>query len=846
MARVKIISNPYENVITYKKYNANSGAWEEIDTNSDLWNEKYKTSVFPFVVKNIVDVIFEEFRSGNEQITIMFEGTDDEFKELESVCQDEAYSGLLRPVASVRYLRNARDILPDVKAIFDQMQPLISESVKDSEKVEREKRQFADVSKEAIPICVIGNYSSGKSTFINALIGYEILPSGDESLTAKIHKIEWSGYDDRASISFEYKGKAIKLVFEEKGIPAFNTEEEEPLFDKIQNALKGTENESIIIRVNKVLEVLNDGEHAELLDDLSDIIEIKIPFNRKGVFGQSKNKFVIFDTPGSNSATNYEKHFEVLRKAMEDLSNGLPIYISEYKTLDTKDNQSLCDKINNMREMDSRFTLIVVNKADDANLEKSQFDPDIILNQTVPRNLYAGGVYFVSSIMGLGSKNDGEFIGKHLKRIYKKSYEEFFDPEDDFYQQLYIHDIMPDQIKKKSLEESEKQQNTIYANSGLYWIEEQIEQFAGIYSPYNKCHQSMLFLDKVIKITSEEIAETKRICENRKKNMENQLERDKATLLDELTSKENELLKRFCEEYYPDMKTSRDDAEKKISKDKLAVREDELTKVRKSQTAFDEQNINVEVSKKAVKEEAKKLTKADFATLLGSIKDSRDRGKELKETQKSINILVADDLLSEVKSDFNKNISNAQVLLNNSSVKYWNNKCNEMKQCLAELVTGSKALSNEKREELTEVIMNYDSISFDKQIDKIFIKTEFERHVISIFGVKLFDNNKLNLGKLSRTYNSELKEGIENISRRLQKSHDLSFRSWTYNLMNVIRENITKYNPKLKEIVIGINDDEKRINDLAKRQLRLTQYTHDIEDMMSWKEREIKDTENEE
>lgn len=109
------------------------------------------------MVKNIVDVIFEEFRSGNEQITIMFEGTDDEFKELESVCQDEAYSGLLRPVAYVRYLRNARDILPDVKAIFDQMQPLISESVKDSEKVESEKRQFADVSKEAIPICVIVN-----------------------------------------------------------------------------------------------------------------------------------------------------------------------------------------------------------------------------------------------------------------------------------------------------------------------------------------------------------------------------------------------------------------------------------------------------------------------------------------------------------------------------------------------------------------------------------------------------------------------------------------------------------------------------------------------------------------
>ena len=32
MARIKIISNPYENVITYKKYNTNSGSWESIDS----------------------------------------------------------------------------------------------------------------------------------------------------------------------------------------------------------------------------------------------------------------------------------------------------------------------------------------------------------------------------------------------------------------------------------------------------------------------------------------------------------------------------------------------------------------------------------------------------------------------------------------------------------------------------------------------------------------------------------------------------------------------------------------------------------------------------------------------
>ena len=45
-------------------------------------------------------------------------------------------------------------------------------------------------SEGVIPICVFGNYSAGKSTFINALIGREVLPSGGDPVTAKIYKIK--------------------------------------------------------------------------------------------------------------------------------------------------------------------------------------------------------------------------------------------------------------------------------------------------------------------------------------------------------------------------------------------------------------------------------------------------------------------------------------------------------------------------------------------------------------------------------------------------------------------------------------------------------------------------------
>lgn len=64
-----------------------------------------------------------------------------------------------------------------------------------------------------VPICVLGNYSAGKSTFINALIGSEILPNGIEPITAKIYKIARSKYKDRASVKCQYQDQDVTILF---------------------------------------------------------------------------------------------------------------------------------------------------------------------------------------------------------------------------------------------------------------------------------------------------------------------------------------------------------------------------------------------------------------------------------------------------------------------------------------------------------------------------------------------------------------------------------------------------------------------------------------------------------
>lgn len=53
-----------------------------------------------------------------------------------------------------------------------------------------------------------------RDRFINALIGSEILPSGDLPLTAKIYKISNSRQPDRAFIALESDGEDIRIYFD--------------------------------------------------------------------------------------------------------------------------------------------------------------------------------------------------------------------------------------------------------------------------------------------------------------------------------------------------------------------------------------------------------------------------------------------------------------------------------------------------------------------------------------------------------------------------------------------------------------------------------------------------------
>ena len=112
--RIKIQSDPYQEKVRYYSWH---GYWREITTStnpgSGLLGERLVRGFFPFKAEEIVETISKEFGDGG-RIQLVFEGSDDEWLELKSICSDGPCADSFDVERSERYLANARDVLPEI------------------------------------------------------------------------------------------------------------------------------------------------------------------------------------------------------------------------------------------------------------------------------------------------------------------------------------------------------------------------------------------------------------------------------------------------------------------------------------------------------------------------------------------------------------------------------------------------------------------------------------------------------------------------------------------------------------------------------------------------------------
>lgn len=852
MTQIKIVSNPYNRSLEYYIYKEQTGTWNNIkrdSINSRLRENDEERIFLPFTIKEIIDTIVSEYYAGGEKIELIFEGTTDEYDEVVSVCDDDGLGEKVHLVRSTNILENARDILDHTKEIFDRVEPIISNIVKDDSGITKGLVKVSDALKDIIPVCIFGNYSAGKSTFINAMLGHEILPSGGDPVTSKIYEIKRSQQDDRARIGFSYRGEEFAFLFDNKECRVVTGDKEKDLIKEILEGIDAADSPDLFKMVNITITIVNNYEKRDKTTTLiSNVIRIEVPFSDSGKLGQSRNEFVIFDTPGSNSNSNAE-HSTVLAEALEGFSNGIPVWVSTYDNLDTNDNADLCNKILSIKALDKRFTMIVVNRADQADFEGEALSEDQIseiLEYNSVEEMYASGIFFVSSIMGLGAKLDGAMEDKFYKKTFRQQKEAYSDIEDEYYTSLYKFNIMPEQIKNRALKYSAQQANLIYANSGLYCIEEEMEEFASKYSAYNKCQMVYMFLKNIIDETGRRIEEKTAIRERSKKKWEQDLDEKRFELISTIRNVTDDSVKQH-EKDSKDYMTGfvAESLHYEHTEEELDERDENITEENSQDANFATYERELEAVRnnrgKNLRENVQNLFKGNFIDSVKSLatewaSDSKEvqQKKESRDaTKRDIDKATSDQMMEIVVSEFKKNIIDAQNRIGSAARGYWQSAAQTYRDELIKLITGSEVLTNEQRTELSNIILQYQPLEFDDEADKVFIKAKFLRG--NVLGIRLGASEKLDNARLAYSYNFKIKKNLGEMTTLINNNCFSSFKVWQSNLLAVVEENITIYNPELREISEVIREESERILELQSNQQMISSSLETIENMMAWK-----------
>lgn len=249
--------------------------------------------------------------------------------------------------------------------------PLENENVRKSaesfaEQIDEERRnihdKIASLNDNAVSLCFTGVYSAGKSTLINALLGYKILPEKITSETAKMFRISSPKPDENVMIAFEIDGIYSELEWNEV----------RHCFVFSQGPSENATKMAIQQEVNRVREA-HLKQHEQICSILTVLngtegvsADIKIHF--PVALDSPSVQYIIYDTPGTDS--NYAEHQTVLMDALSEQKQSILIFVAAPNKTEGSGNNALLKYLKEAEEKDSKTSidigrsLFVINWSD--------------------------------------------------------------------------------------------------------------------------------------------------------------------------------------------------------------------------------------------------------------------------------------------------------------------------------------------------------------------------------------------------------------------------------------------------------------------------------------------------
>lgn len=800
--QLKICSDPYRKHIDYF-WLEEDGTWTNMQEmlNSPLKGIHFTSLPLSHNAYDMFKAVIDQLYDPAKGVTILFEGTEDDLEELNSIQKLYFSDYNIDIQRGVRRIRPAKEVMAQMEHAYEKLQNFFKEYPdKDTEAI---LAKYTDTVKPEIAVCVMGLYSSGKSAFLNGVIGQEILPSDSDPATAKIFKVKSS---KNHAVSFKFEDVDYRIEFAgnkwmvnqdptseiiqmvARAVAEHAPKAESQVMYWVLYALNDFAKKEGRMRQNGLLhcaekllseeelkETNNDAEKIDKLleryrvkelvskgelaaNRMGDFIEIEIDFIHS-YLPLDKFDFVFYDTPGSN-AVMFREYADILKESLEQQTNVLPVLVTNPDSMDEIDNNEIMAVVNEMGGvLDVSNLMLVVNKSDEKSrrtLQKKAENKDNL----VLVKWKASRVYFVSSIIALGGKQGGSdvnWVDEDYYSIFEEKQDKFSKPDNKLYLRLFEYNILPrDSYEKisKRVENIDSSELLLW-NSGLPCVEEEIGDFAKKYSIYNKCSQAIQYLVQAANNIKKDVHDSVSKADSLRAIIEKSLDDKKQELIRKVQMESESKRKEYSSRFL--------DAATKVTVNKY-LDDSRIERI-----------IDDILADCPGKTDAERLTPFN----------------------------------DKVEASLKRDIQSYSKDATENTEEYWQKCANQFRNYLLETVAGSSELTPEQKEDFQNISLQVVTVSSIHKTLNISSTSAIVNRGKRLLGGDL---TRISRSESKVKYKEALKTDIANNNKKVFEENERSFQIWANQLINKLITELTSYSQELT--YLGSNlDNQKEVID---------------------------------
>lgn len=469
---IRIEHNPFTIETKFFTRSSQQGEWQRPAKDSSLM--KYSKKRLQLWIENFFEEVDREEFNEYGNFNVIFKGVEADYLDVKSAAE-KAKEKNIHVNLQWEKVTEVSERLEQIKDLMleAQQHPIFQEKISQSKEIQA---NFEAALNRDFDVYVAATMSAGKSTFINAMLGYELLPNANEATTATIAQIT----DNDAMPHGKFIGE----------------------------------------RYNKEGELVNPQQEITLTtlqewNKLEDTKLIKLDGNIKGVTEREDVRLVISDTPGPNNSQD-RSHWETTQAYIQDSQrNPLIFYILNATQLGASDDKDVLSMIADImkkggKQSKDRF-IFVINKMDSFNFEKETTIDKVL--QNVRTYLQNNGiedplVYPVSALSALlyRRRDAKEVLSRRYELKDLQDWEDKCLPdEEDGYLGIDFVENMPLTSNAKSILAKRELAPAEY-RTGIPAIEAMIDEYIDKYNLPNRVNRAYDALMKAIKDSSDEQA----------------------------------------------------------------------------------------------------------------------------------------------------------------------------------------------------------------------------------------------------------------------------------------------------------------------------------------------------